>query len=184
MTKKQLLEKINSVDSDDYDLNEIYNYVGYGTASFLGEYAFPDMDELEVDMIKEDFENFLELKYFTDFNWETYSSKSGTGVWLEGFTCNDFADEIYYVQNDASEDDLMSKLKEDWDYIKSQIKEHDETKEKIEKEIEKARKWIESYAIGVRYACFSNGEVCFRPINKKRTGYTEVFTPYYNPNEE
>ena len=184
MTKKQLLEKINSVDYQDYALGDIYNDVGYGTAGFLGEYAFENQVFEDWEFIKEDFEEFLKLEYFTDFGAETYSSKSGTGVWLEGFTCNDFADEIYYVQNDASEDDLMSKLKEDWDYIKSQIKEHDETKEKIEKEIEKARKWIESYAIGVRYACFSNGEVCFRPINKKKTGYTEVFTPYYNPNEE
>lgn len=150
----------------------------------IDEYAFPDDYDYFYEDLREDVKA-LNLSLIKDVTFDQPCSKSGVIVSVKHTVCDedyDYTLEDYY--NDAEPEKTVKELREVRKGIKFTVKDYSNTVKALKEQIEQVKKVVEAVAIGKRYACFSNGEVCFMPINKEITGYNQSFTPYYNPNED
>ena len=200
LNKERLIEEIESmargiVDEFVQDLEWHGRHSVDGMIS-IGEFAFPESeDQFDYDMIVEDHSESCkaEADYCGEIQYATWSSKSGTSVFLDPFEYDgevDPYDVLYSLFNEYdfdygetpenfSRDELLGLHKE--------ISELNEniciSREEYDTMIKKCTELISSTAYGVKTASFSNGESIFEPTEAYE-GATEAFTPYYNPNEE
>jgi len=196
MTKEELIEEIENYGSGVRDNGiESYSDNRYGIKNCveLGEYAFPYFEfQEDYDFLIEDITESAkaECGYEGEFQFCERSSKSGTEVYIDApDTCyDDVYDEIYGAHGyefeySTTEDfthaeltQILREVKEICNNFNDEIEVYNET-------LKKVTELVDSIALGKRSGCFSNGEVIFEPTEAYE-GATQVFTPYYNPNEE
>lgn len=155
--------------------------IGWSESGYLvGEFAFPYMEDFEWDDLLEYITDELEAVdkdgvLFDSIHFNQLSSKSGVFVYLTLDT-----EEFNYLYVDSSSS--QEEMSEDRDAIIEAYQRWKEEWKVYEKLMARAEELVRQCAIGERCGIFSNGEVIFSPINKDKTGYTQDFTPYYNPN--
>ena len=193
MTKVQLIEEINT------NLNSIETALeqdlmsnqrnGIDEKYEVGEYSFFESEYQEdYDMFTEDMTESLsaECDYQGGIQFCTWSSKSGTSVFVDAFRENedliwDFESEWGFTQNDTEVEEFTYIELMDI-YKDSKILNKEVTKERAEydEQLVKITDIIDSMAEGKKIGCFSNGEVVFSSTDADK----EDYTTQYNQNEE
>ena len=144
----------------------------------VGEYFFNEMyeDELAWDDLEGNL--LYELKEvnedFEEFHFHTWSSKSGTSVFVKA-DLNQFEYEIMTTYLDKA-NNKREQFKNLIEFVENQnlyLQRMEDLKDKLIDDLQKADKKVRLYASGVRSGCFSNGEVIFTRLDDEgntRTG--------------
>jgi len=200
LNKEKLTQEIDSYARgiEETMAQEVETHSHYGISDMvdIGEFAFPDYeDQFDYDMLVEDHTESCkaEANYDGEIEYATWSSKSGTSVFLEPFDYEGYTDgedivydlfsEIDYDYGMDATDFTREELLALYNEIKKVNEEVCEEREAYDKTLIRCIELIKSTAYGVKTASFSNGESIFEPTEAYE-GATETFTPYYNPNEE
>lgn len=174
ITAQERLNRIN----DPYEWDN--SYTGHGDmwepGIHVGEFAFEPVmylddegnecyDEFETGSLMEDLrQELMDLPLVDDVVIHQWSSKSGTSIFLRVDTEPLFG-EICVEEFSEYGGGYLHSIKETFDnpykVICSAYKEYKKWRKDIEKMKKKAYKIIKGYAVGVRYACASNGESFF-----------------------
>lgn len=142
----------DKIEVGEYFFNEMYE----------DEWAWDDLESnlsYELKEVNEDFE---------EFHFHTWSSKSGTSVFVKA-NLNKFEYEIeeYTFDLGQTKSEQFKYLKE---YIENQnclLTKMEELKDELIQDLENANKKVRIYAEGVRSGCFSNGEVIFTRVDSE-----------------
>lgn len=142
----------DKIEVGEYFFNEMYD----------DEWAWEDLESNLSYELKEVNENFGE------FHFHTWSSKSGTSVFVKA-DLNQFEYEIMRTDLELGQNkrEQIKYLKE---FIENQnlyLKRMDELKDKLIENLNQADNKVRIYAEGVRSGCFSNGEVIFTRVDSE-----------------
>jgi len=196
MTKVQIMDEINKnlYDIKDICIQDLMTSRQDDIISKfeIGEYAFFEIEsQEEFDEFFDDMKSYIkeETGYNGDLVLRTWSSKSGTSVFIDAFEYNiaiqdvvgDFEYEWRFIHDYSKVGDFThSELNEIYSNVRILKKEILSKRAEYDKMVEEITKIVDSMSEGKHSGCFSNGEVIFSPTDPTK----KSFTAYYNPNHE
>lgn len=136
----------------------------------IGEYFFDEIygDEFDWECLEMNLSSELKAinEEFEDFDLHTWSSKSGTSVFVS-VNLNMFENEIMntYLENSENKNRQYKFIKEYVENVNLYIQRMEDLKEKLIEELKKAEEVVKIYASGVKTGNFSNGEAVFSRLD-------------------